>query len=57
VWFVVRARTHADAVRDAIAVLDRLLAALPGPSFDEHGMAYVPVGFDPADGVRPLDGR
>jgi hypothetical protein len=57
VRFVVRARTHADAVRDAIAVLDRLLAVLPGPSFDEHGMAYVPVGFDPADGVRPLDGR
>jgi hypothetical protein len=55
VRFVVLARSHAEAVRHALAVLDRLLAVLPGPSSGARGIAYVPVGFDTI-GLRPVDG-
>jgi hypothetical protein len=49
VRFVVRARSHAEAVRHAVRVQDRAVAVLYPPT----GPVY--VGFDPTDAVRPLD--
>jgi hypothetical protein len=49
--FVVRARSHPEAVRHAFRVVNRAVAVLhppPGPVY---------VGFDPADAVRPLEPR
>lgn len=51
VRFIVAARSHADAVRRALSAQDGILAALPRPA----RTAYVSTGFDPSDGVRPLD--
>jgi hypothetical protein len=52
VRFIVAARSHRDAVHKALRVQGAILAALPVPA----RTAYVPTGFDPSDGVRPLDG-
>jgi hypothetical protein len=49
---VVRARNHADALRQALVVQHRFFAAVPAPSLGIGGTLY--VGFDPGDDVRPL---
>jgi hypothetical protein len=58
VRYVVRARSHQEALAQALRAEDLILKAFPVSPEDGGGWtAYFPTGLSPVDGIRPLRDR